>query len=79
MAQNYLQGKSSPRINEMLAASGWNLKKMMGKLKKELLFQYHFVISWLAVWVDCPRLARNTSCSAFVRVGLVRQEQAWIF
>ena len=27
MAQNYLHGRSSPRINAMLAATGWNLKK----------------------------------------------------
>ena len=36
MGQNYLHGKDSPKINAMLAASGWNLKKMMKKLKKEI-------------------------------------------
>jgi len=40
MDQNYLQGKSSPRMNAMLAATGWNLKKMMEKLKQELLHLY---------------------------------------
>jgi IS5 family transposase len=40
MAQNYLHGRASPRINAMLAATGWNLKKMMEKLKKELLHTY---------------------------------------
>ena len=40
MAQNYYHGRSSPRINALLAATGWNLKKMMEKLKKELLHIY---------------------------------------
>ncbi|MFC2087853.1 IS5 family transposase, partial [Bacteroidota bacterium] len=40
MAQNYLHGKSSPKVNAMLAATGWNLKKMMEKLKQELLNLY---------------------------------------
>jgi len=43
MAQNYLHGRSSPRINAMLAATGWNLKKMMEKLKRELLQLYYFL------------------------------------
>jgi transposase, IS5 family len=42
MAQNYLHGRSSPRMNAMLAATGWNLKKMMEKLKRELLHLYAF-------------------------------------
>lgn len=45
MAQNYLHGRGSPRMNAMLAATGWNLKKMMEKLKQELLLDYHFLIS----------------------------------
>lgn len=36
MGQNYLHGKESPQINAFLAATGWNLKKMMKKLKEEL-------------------------------------------
>jgi IS5 family transposase len=43
MAQNYLHGRASPRINAVLAATGWNLKKMMEKLKKELLHIYTFL------------------------------------
>jgi IS5 family transposase len=35
MAQNYLSGEDSPQINAFLAATGWNLKKMMKKLKME--------------------------------------------
>lgn len=37
MGQNYLHGANSPKINALLAATGWNLKKMMKKLKKEFL------------------------------------------
>ena len=36
MGQNYLHGSKSPQINAFLAATGWNLKKMMQKLKEEL-------------------------------------------
>ena len=37
MAQNYYHGASSPKVNAMLAAIGWNFKKLMEKLKKEFL------------------------------------------
>ncbi len=40
MGQNYLKGVKSPQINAMLAATGWNLKKLMKKLKQELLWPY---------------------------------------
>ncbi len=36
MGQNYLHGSKSPQINAFLAATGWNLKKMMKKLKEDL-------------------------------------------
>lgn len=35
MEQNYLRGNKSHRINALLAATGWKLKKLMVKLKKE--------------------------------------------
>jgi hypothetical protein len=57
-------------MNALLVATGWNLKKMMEKLKQELLHQYLFFAQCLAMWVGCPLLERNTSCSALVRVGL---------
>lgn len=56
MAQNYLNGKSSPKINAMLAATGWNLKKMMEKLKQELLHCTDFMFMCFAQCVGCPRL-----------------------
>jgi IS5 family transposase len=48
MAHNYLHGRASPKINAMLAATGWNLKKMMEKLKQELLLTYTFFV--LLIW-----------------------------
>jgi IS5 family transposase len=43
MEQNYLHGADAPKINAMLAATGWNLKKLMKKLKEELLWLYDFI------------------------------------
>jgi len=37
MQQNYLMGEKAPKINAMLAATGWNLKKLMEKLQEEFL------------------------------------------
>ena len=50
MGQNYLHGKQSPQINAFLAATGWNMKKMIEKLKQELKNSalYHFVIVFTA-------------------------------
>ncbi|MGR3317629.1 MAG: IS5 family transposase [Candidatus Anammoxibacter sp.] len=44
MGQNYLWGEKSPQINAFLAATGWNLRKMMKKLKAEVekIFFYFF-------------------------------------
>ena len=44
MGQNYLSGKESPKINALLAATGWNLKKMMKKLKKEFFYVFFFQV-----------------------------------
>ena len=38
MGQNFLHGKESSKINAMLAATGWNLRKRMEKLRRELLY-----------------------------------------
>jgi len=38
LGQNYLNGESSPQINALLAAAGWNFKKRMEKLKAEIKF-----------------------------------------
>lgn len=36
MGQNYLHGEKSPQINAFLAATGWNLKKLMKNLKVQV-------------------------------------------
>lgn len=45
MGQNYLSGEDGAQINALLAATAWNLKKMMQKLKQNFLciiFRLHF-------------------------------------
>ncbi len=51
MEQNYLSGSKSPRINAMLAAAGWNLKKLMEKLKKEISWLYIFMRKILDTYI----------------------------
>jgi len=38
MQQNYLLGEQGIQINALMAATAWNLKKMMEKLKKDFLY-----------------------------------------
>ena len=40
MEQNYLHGTSSPQINALLAAAGWNFKKMMDLLKEKSIWLF---------------------------------------
>lgn len=47
MAQNYLHGNDSPQMNALLAATGWNLKKLMNKLRKELKKYLHFILDFI--------------------------------
>lgn len=46
MGQNYLHGKDSPKKNALLSAAGWNMKKYMNKLVRDLkkLFSQLFFI-----------------------------------
>jgi IS5 family transposase len=37
MQQNYLWGEKGIQINALMAATAWNLKKMMKKLKEDFL------------------------------------------
>jgi hypothetical protein len=46
MGQNYLHGESSPKINALLAAAGWNLKKLAEKLKAKLLWLFKNIFTW---------------------------------
>lgn len=40
LAQNYFLGETGPQINALLAATAWNLKKMMEILKQEINFYF---------------------------------------
>ena len=44
MGQNYLHGSVSPKINALMAAAGWNLKKLMEKLKENVSETFLFVL-----------------------------------
>jgi IS5 family transposase len=43
MEQNYLSGEKGIQINAYMAATAWNLKKMMEKLKEIFLY---FIFRW---------------------------------
>ena len=45
MEQNYLHGESSPKINALLAAAGWNLKKLAEKLKAKLFWLFKNLVT----------------------------------
>lgn len=46
MEQNYLVGKETPKINAMLAATGWNMKLLIKKLKVEYFWLKIFFNYW---------------------------------
>ena len=41
LAQNYFHKETGPKINAMLAATAWNMKKMMELLKQNLIFYFY--------------------------------------
>ena len=47
MNQNYLWGENSPQINAFLAATGWNLKKMMKQLKSESEILLRYILKYI--------------------------------
>jgi len=46
MGQNYLHGNESSQINALLAATGWNLKKLMAKLRVELKKYFYSIFTF---------------------------------
>ena len=59
MEQNYLIDSKSPKINAMLAVTGWNLKKLMKKLKQELLWFYFSIRKFLEILQNQKHFAPN--------------------
>ena len=53
MNQNYLSGDNSPQINAFLAATGWNLKKMMKQLKEEFEKSISLLINFVTQLLYC--------------------------
>ena len=50
LAQNYFHKETGPKINAMLAATAWNMKKMMELLKQNIIFYFYQIrntIFWL--------------------------------
>jgi len=61
MGQNYLHGEDSPQINAFLAAAGWNLKQMMKKLKKQLLWLFLEIVRRLKNFFFGPEISFKTT------------------
>lgn len=40
LAKNYFIGETGPQINALLAATAWNMKKMMEQLKQKIIFLF---------------------------------------
>jgi IS5 family transposase len=55
MNQNYLSGDNSPQINAFLAATGWNLKKMMKQLKEEFENSIYWLTNLIIQLLGCEQ------------------------
>ena len=49
MQQNHPMGEKGPKINAMLAATGWNLKKLMEKLVEDLFYPF---FKWIQSFIQ---------------------------
>jgi len=43
MLRNYLKGVKGNKLNTILAGTGFNLKKMLNRIKEQILFIYIFI------------------------------------
>jgi IS5 family transposase len=41
LAKNYFMGETGPQINALLAATAWNMDKMMELLKQKIIFLFY--------------------------------------
>ena len=60
MGENYLHGEDSPKINALLAAAGWNLKKLAKKLKENLFGLFNKLLFNDSEKYFLNKLAQNT-------------------
>ena len=49
MGQNYLMGSKFPKINALLAATGWNLKKLIEKLRAKFNYFIFYTLQMLPI------------------------------
>jgi IS5 family transposase len=62
MQENYLWGEQGIQINALLAATAWNLKKMIENLKKKfckLFFDCYFQKIYITLPVECGFLRND--------------------
>lgn len=62
MAQNYFWGESGPQINALLAATAWNLKKMMELLKENIIFLFFQLQILLLFNFKLKNKSENLTC-----------------
>lgn len=46
MGKNYLWGTESPKLNALLATSGWNLKKRLAIIKESILWPFQYIVKF---------------------------------
>ncbi|MCL2098226.1 MAG: transposase [Bacteroidales bacterium] len=63
LAQNYLQGEQGIQINALMAATAWNLKKLMEILKEKAkrLFRLIFIRYFLSEYASTSLLPKAYS------------------
>ncbi|MEZ4913611.1 MAG: IS5 family transposase [Chitinophagales bacterium] len=59
LAQNYFGGETGPQINALLAATAWNMKKMMEMLKAQIIFYFSSLLSFIHNF-RCPKNELNS-------------------
>jgi len=49
MLRNYLKGAIGNQLNTILAGTGFNLKKMLNRIKEQILFDLFHIINFLTL------------------------------
>ena len=55
MLRNYLKGVAGDQLNTILAGTGFNLKKMLNRIKEQILFNFFQTIDFLILFFQNPR------------------------
>lgn len=71
MQNNYHNGQDSPKINAMLAATGWNLKKWMKWVKKHFIPEFLCQFQWLLTATIRCRCKTKEPCHQFFNAFLL--------